>query len=171
MRHAALVKRLFVYSLLAISGLAVSAAEVSAQRAVLVVRHAEKIDESEDALLSPAGLQRAQALARDVGRSGVTQIFVTQLQRTQQTAAPLAAALKLKPIVMTANTTAPMVERIRREHPDDVVLIVGHSNTVPAILKEFGHPEPVVIQPDEYDSLFVLVPRGPSPPSVVRLRY
>ena len=142
-----------------------------AQKAVVVVRHAERVDESEDSPLSPAGLQRAQTLARMLGRSGITRIFVTQFQRTQQTAAPLAAALKLTPVVMSANTPQPVVERIRRENPNDVVLIVGHSNTVPAILKQFGHPELVEIPTDEFDSLFVLVPEAQGPPTVLRLRY
>ena len=154
-----------------LAALTATAAPASAQKTVIVVRHAERVDSSTDSALSPAGLQRAQALARTLGRAGVTAIFVTQFQRTQQTAAPLAAQLKLAPIVMTANTTAPLIERIRGEHANDVVLIVGHSNTVPEILTQFGGTDPVTIQDDEFDSLFILVPRGQASPSVVRLRY
>jgi hypothetical protein len=49
------------------------------------------------------------------------------------------------------------------------VLVVGHSNTLPEILKGLGVTEPVTIGEDEFDSLFV-VTRG-SPPAFVRLRY
>ena len=145
-----------------LAALTATAAPAWAQKTVIVVRHAERVDSSTDSALSPAGLQRAQALARTLSRAGVTAIFVTQFQRTQQTAAP---------IVMTANTTAPLIERIRGEHANDVVLIVGHSNTVPEILTQFGGTDPVTIQDDEFDSLFILVPRGQASPSVVRLRY
>jgi broad specificity phosphatase PhoE len=165
------IQRLVVSAVLGLAVVAAAPSVAWAQKAVIVVRHAERVDESEDSPLSPAGLQRAQTLARMLGRIGIKRIFVSQFQRTQQTAAPLAAALKLMPVVMSANTSQPVVERIRRENPNDVVLIVGHSNTVPAILKQFGHPELIEIPTDEFDSLFVLVPQGQGPPTVLRLRY
>ena len=52
-----------------------------------------------------------------------------------------------------------------------MVLVVGHSNTVPDILMRLGHPDPVAIGDDEYDSLFVAVPRAGEPPAVLRLKY
>lgn len=162
--------RFAVYGTVTLAALTAGAAPAWAQKTVIVVRHAERLDSSTDSPLSPAGLQRAQTLARTVSRAGVTAIFVTPFQRTQMTAAPLAAQLKLTPTVMTANTTA-LLERIRRDHASDVVLIVGHSNTVPEILTQFGATEPVTIQDDEFDALFILVPRGQTGPSVVRLRY
>jgi len=161
----------FLLGLLTAAALLASPAVAWAQKAVVIVRHAEKVDESEDPLLSAAGMQRAEALARTLGRVGVTQIFVTQFKRTQLTAAPLAKALRLTPTVMSANTTEPLVERIRRDHANDVVLVVGHSNTVPALLKQFGHGVPETVQDGEYDSLFILVPRAQGPPTVMRLRY
>ena len=62
-------------------------------------------------------------------------------------------------------------DRIRRRHANDVVLVVGHSNSVPQAIKLLGHPDPIEIGHDEYDSLFVVVPRGAGPPMVLRLRY
>jgi hypothetical protein len=49
------------------------------------------------------------------------------------------------------------------------VLVVGHSNTLPEILKGLGVIEPVTIAENEFDSLFVVT--RPSPQSFVRLRY
>ena len=43
-----------------------AAAPAQAQKAVFLVRHAEKVDESEDALLSAAGEARGRALARSL---------------------------------------------------------------------------------------------------------
>jgi broad specificity phosphatase PhoE len=147
------------------------AAPASAQTAVFVVRHAEKVDESKDPLLSAKGTARAESLARHLAGAGVKAIYVTEYKRTGLTAAPLAAALRLSPTVVRGADTATLVERIRKDHAADVILVVGHSNTVPDILKRLGHPHPVEIGDHEYDSLFVAVPRAGSPPAVLRLSY
>jgi phosphohistidine phosphatase SixA len=141
----------------------------TAQKAVLLVRHAEKVDESKDPPLSAAGKARARSLARHLRTAGVTAIFVTQYKRTASTAAPLAAVASVKAVVIDADDRQALVDRIRKEK--GVVLVVGHSDTVPEILRLMGHPEPVTIARTEYDSLFVLVPQPTGPPAVVRLRY
>jgi broad specificity phosphatase PhoE len=143
----------------------------AAQTAVIVVRHAEKVDESADPLLSARGTARAEALARALKLAGVKAIYVTEYKRTALTAAPLAAALGLTPIVVPAAQTATLVERIRKDNAGDVVLVVGHSNTAPGILEKLGSPERVEIAGDEYDNLFVLVPRPGSAPALLRLKY
>ncbi len=148
-----------------------SAAPAWAQKAVLLVRHAEKVDESDDPLLSAAGKARARALARHLRTAGVKAIYVTQYKRTGLTAAPLAAAAGLKPIVVQSDARQEVVDRIRKENPNDVVLIVGHSNTVPEVLRLLGHPEPVTIGNAEYDNLFVAIPNKAAAPTVLRLRY
>ena len=80
-----------------------AAAPARAQKAVILVRHAEKVDESEDPLLSAAGKARARALARSLRTAGVKAVYVTQYKRTGLTAAPLAAAAGLKPITVHAD--------------------------------------------------------------------
>jgi broad specificity phosphatase PhoE len=148
-----------------------TAPPAGAQQAVIAVRHAEKVDESKDPPLSPAGRKRALALARHLRTAGVDAIYVTQYQRTALTAAPLAAIMGLKPIVVRADVRQQLVDRIRRENADDVVLVVGHSDTVPDILRLLGHRDPVTIPSAEHDNLFVAVPREGGPPAVLRLRY
>ena len=148
-----------------------AASPVHAQKAVVLVRHAEKVDESNDPLLSTAGLARAQTLARHLRTAGVKAIYVTQYKRTALTAAPLALAAGLKPIVLRADGGQELVDRLRRDHADDVVLVVGHSDSVPETLGLLGHTEPVTIASAEYDNLFVVVPGKGGPPMVLRLRY
>ena len=142
----------------------------SAQKAVFIVRHAEKVNESEDPLLSAAGRTRAKALARRLGSAGVKAVYVTEFKRTRLTAAPLARALGLTPIVIPAPASQELVDRIRTDNPSDVVLVVGHSNSVPKILALLGDTGPIDIG-DEYDNLFVVVPRAGGPPTVLRLKY
>jgi broad specificity phosphatase PhoE len=142
-----------------------------AQKAIIVVRHAEKVDESNDPLLSAAGMARAEALAKALKSLDVKGVYVTQYQRTTLTAAPLLAATGLKAIQIPATDTPELVTRMNKEHPNDVVLTVGHSNTLPLIVKLLGAADPVEIGSSEYDSLFVIVPRPSGPPTVLRLRY
>ena len=142
-----------------------------AQKAVLLVRHAEKVDESRDPLLSAAGNERAVALSRHLRTAGVTAIYVTEYQRTSLTAAPVAAATRVKPVVVPADHRQELVDRMRKENADDVVLVVGHSNTIPEILALLGHAPPVTIASAEHDNLFVVVPRVGGAPTVLRLRY
>ncbi len=142
-----------------------------AQRAVILVRHAERLDWSEDSPLSKAGEARAQLLASLLKDAGVTAIYTSQFQRTMKTAEPLSRALKIKSVNIPAADRLGLFSRIQAENRDGIVLIVGHDSSVPAMLKLFGHPEDITISPNEYDNLFVLVPKGTSPPTVLRLRY
>ena len=142
-----------------------------AQRAVFLVRHADRLDGSEDTPLSKAGEAPAQLLARLLKDAGVTAIYTSQFQRTIKTAEPLAISLQTKPLNIPTGDNAGHFKRIRTENRDDILLIVGHDRSVPALLKLFGYPEAITIAPTEYDNLFVLVPKDTGPPTVLRMRY
>ena len=86
-------------------------------------------------------------------------------QRTQDTAKPLAARLGVTVENVAAASTVALIAKVR-QHPNEVVLIVGHSNTLPAIIKALGGP--AVTINDEYDSLFVVVPASGA---VSRIRF
>ncbi len=141
------------------------------QSALIVVRHAERADQSQDTRLSGKGEERARALARTLVDAGVSAIYVTQFQRTAQTAQPLAERLNVKPAVVQAQDIADLALKIRTDNADKVVLVVGHSDTIPNIIKAFGCLEPITIEHDEYDGLFILVPRKEEKPTLLRLRY
>lgn len=141
-----------------------------AQQAVFLVRHADRLDASEDTPLSKAGEARAQLLARLLKDAGVTAIYTSHFQRTIKTAEPLATSLQIKPVNIPTGDNAGLFKRIRTDNRDDIVLIVGHDKSVPALLKLFGHPADITIAPTEYDNLFVLVPKDGGP-MVLRLRY
>jgi broad specificity phosphatase PhoE len=57
---------------------------------IYIVRHAERLDQSADTPLSAAGHQRAKDLAEKLGKENIDSIFVSNYQRTRQTAQPLA---------------------------------------------------------------------------------
>jgi len=150
-----------------------------AQRAVFVVRHAEKQSESNEpgVPLSEAGRARAGRLAARLKNAGVTAIYSTDFVRTLETAEPLARALKI-PVRKYFATGAdgnpdlkPLAARLKAEHARDIVLVIGHSNTVPPLLKALGCAEDITMAAGQYDDLFAVVPRGDGPPVLLRLSY
>jgi broad specificity phosphatase PhoE len=157
--------------ILIVLALLAATAPAQAQEAIYVVRHAERADQSADSLLSAEGVARAQKLRDTLRTAGITQIFTTQLRRTIDTAAPLAIAAHLTPQQVPAADLPALVARVAALSPRDRVLIVGHSNTVPAVLHELHVDEAVTIADSEYDNLFVVMPRKEGPPVLLRLRY
>jgi broad specificity phosphatase PhoE len=147
-----------------------TAAAAEAQRAIFLVRHGEKVDESRDADLSDAGRARAALLARLLGDAGITAIYSSDFQRTRKTAQPLADALGLRVTIIAREADA-VVRELRKGRNRETVLLVAHSDTLPAILSGLGHRERVTIADAEYDNLFVITPRAGAPPTVLRLRY
>ena len=146
-------------------------ATASAQKMIFVVRHAERADAGgpaqPDPALSAAGQERAKKLAAMLADAGVTAISVTNTTRAQQTAQPLATKLGLHPEIVDAADTPATLKSLKTAHANDIVLVVGHSNTVPAILKAYGK-DGVTIADTEFDNLFVIVPKAGT---VTRLRY
>ncbi len=145
-----------------------------AQQAVFVVRHAERLDASEDSPLSEAGHGRAQALANLLKDAGINAIYTSELQRTIKTAEPLAKRLQVEINRVPQYDGADMeklIGHLRAQHGRDTVLVVGHSNTLPAVIRGLGHPGEIKFGRDEYDLLMVLVPRGEGRPVLLRLRF
>jgi broad specificity phosphatase PhoE len=148
------------------------AAPSFAQRAIILVRHAEKADApAADPPLTAEGEARAKKLAIVLRDAGVGAIYSTSYVRTMKTAEPLSTALKV-PVTATPANVGDFVTILRTKHGSDTVLVVGHSNTVPELLQALGCRPPITIADNEYDYLFVVTPRPDSgAPVLVRLRY
>ena len=128
---------------------------------VILVRHAEKADTTADPVLSAAGSARANALADSLVRSGISAIIVSQMQRTRLTALPLATRLGLEPIVVPVGGppgehAGAIASMIHGRFAGKTMLVVGHSNTVPAIIRALGATEAVAIPDSEYDDVFTV---------------
>ena len=165
MRHA------FAFTLLFAAVMA--SAAPPAVTTVIVVRHAEKAGTTGDVPLSDSGRARARELARVLGSAGVTAIYDTQYLRTQQTAEPLAAALKLEPVVAgtTATYAADLAREIEKSHAGGTVVVISHSNLVPDLLRALGISTPPPIADTQYDDLFVVTRVDGAPAKLVALRY
>ena len=153
----------------------VFAASHAAAQTVFVVRHAERADAgmagatsmATDPELSETGRARAESLAAMLKDAGITTILVTEYKRTQQTAAPLARALGVAAEAVPAKDLDALMAKVKSAAGN--VLIVGHSNTLPGILKRLGIDTPVTVGDADYDNLFVVT--GGAKPSLVRLRF
>jgi broad specificity phosphatase PhoE len=131
-----------------------AAAQRKETRILFLVRHAEKASAAPDAGLSPAGLKRADCLAKTLKEAGIKQIYVTDTTRTQQTAAPLAAALKITPQIIPARDPNTVIRDLLYAGGGNI-LVVGHSDTIPFILARVKAGTVPPIAENEYDRLFV----------------
>jgi broad specificity phosphatase PhoE len=129
-----------------------AAAEPSA---IYLVRHGEKVA-GQDPELSPRGQERARHVAAILYRAGITAIFSSKTMRTQQTAAPLAQQTGLSVQLYDPMAPRALVEQVRKL--TGAVVVVGHSNTLPELVRLFGGAPGADIADDEFDRLYQLLP-------------
>jgi broad specificity phosphatase PhoE len=156
-----------------------STAVAEGRTVVYVVRHAEKAEEPRrNPGLTPAGEERATALAAALANARLTGIITTRFTRTRATAAPVVAASGVEPITIRyqpgdfdAHGEA-VAATIRQRFRGGVVLVVGHSDTVPIIVRALGGPVlQRLCEPTEYASLFTVVLDDDAPASMARSWY
>ena len=143
-----------------------------AQQGVFLIRHAEQVLDVEDPPLTDEGLGTAKRWATIFRDAGVNVIYTSKKVRTKQTGEIIAQELNVPLTTMSRRDVTGLVDRVRKDHADDVVLIISHSKTIPKLLEGLApFAEHVTIERDDYDSLFVIVPEGEDDATVLRLRY
>jgi broad specificity phosphatase PhoE len=156
--------------------LSLFAASTAAAQTVVIVRHAEKADASADPVLSEAGQARARALAVELADDHPSVILSSPLQRTRLTAAPTAEqnAVTIEAVPLDGGIQAHLaaiVAKVEATPEDAVVLIVGHSNTVPLIARALGYAEAADMPECEYDRLTTLHLLGEGRAHAIVSRY
>jgi broad specificity phosphatase PhoE len=150
-------------------------AAARAQQTVILVRHAElqgsAMAEPQELPLSAAGKARAQRLAALLQDAGVAAIYVTDFQRTNQTGQPLSYKIDRPLTVVKKGDSRELVARMRKEHPGQTVLVVGHTDTIPGVIRALGYPADVKIDSQDYGNLFIVAPKSDGAPAFVRLHY
>jgi broad specificity phosphatase PhoE len=167
-RAAVLLVLLFPLSLFAADG----------ATTVILVRHAERVPgDSQDPELSVAGQARAKALLAVARDAHVNTVFVTQFRRTKDTAAEVVATLGIPVVEITvergkvAEHADAIAKRILEKHRGQTILVVGHSNTIPAIVKALTGVAAAEIPDDEFSRIYVVVHEAGKPPRVIVARY
>lgn len=151
--------------------------ELQATTTVIFVRHAERTAEpADDPLLSLAGQQRAAELARQLVDAdvvaGIDAVYATPYRRAIDTAKPLADALGLPITSYDAADTETIMEQIVRKHKGKIVLVIGHGNTLPALIGNMGASKKVpVIDKNEYDNIYIVSIPWFGKTKTIRLRY
>ncbi len=169
------IQIIIIYTLIAV-GLAWFF-ESQSTTTIIFVRHAEKAAVGgDDPPLSEAGERRVEELTRlllDVDViAGIDAVYSTPYQRTQQTAQPVADALDLPINTYDASDTEDFLDTILREEKGRIVLVVGHSNTVPDMIANLGgHKEVPDIAEDEYDNIYFLSIPWFGKTKTIRMRF
>lgn len=146
---------------------------------VFALRHADRTVPDD---LSPAGIERANLLARMLKESGIRTAYCSTAIRTQRTTEPLKALLgpDLQIVVVAGDDgdgatghVPQIVAKVKALPGDAVAAVVGHSNTVDRIIKGLTGKEIEPIKEHEFDRLFVLsIPaNGAGTATVAPTRY
>ncbi|MCA8959208.1 MAG: nuclear transport factor 2 family protein [Planctomycetes bacterium] len=142
---------------------------------VIAVRHAEKQKDTatakvgDDPALTELGTRRAETLAALLRDVPVDRIYATEYQRTRLTVAPTAEAKKLETQVIPARETNELARRVETDERGKTVLVAGHSNTIPALIRALGVPEVPNLSESDHDDIFVVTLSPGRAPSLLRL--
>jgi len=123
-----------------------------AANTIYLVRHAEKQHEGADPALTECGKARAQALAALLSEVKLSAVYATPYKRTQQTAAAVAMQQQLK--VSLYDPREPILLKEQLEQATGPVLVVGHSNTVPALVTMLSGIEVAPLSEQQFDLLY-----------------
>ncbi|GAB5553033.1 MAG: hypothetical protein Sapg2KO_26240 [Saprospiraceae bacterium] len=122
---------------------------------IYFVRHAEKADDgTRDPDLNAKGKARAENLAKVLADAGIDAIYSTPYKRTMQTGQPLADALQLE--IQSYNPSSnTVIFDIIANNPGATILVVGHSNTTPALINQLVKKDQLPqLKESEYGDLF-----------------
>jgi broad specificity phosphatase PhoE len=126
---------------------------------VIVVRHAEAETGSADPGLSEAGKARAAALAARLADREIAAVYTSQFRRTRDTGAAVTSA-QLVPVEIgredIEGQSRALAKRVVEEHRGGVVVIVGHSNTVPAVVEALTGTVIEPIAHDEHSRIYTI---------------
>jgi len=151
-------------ALLFSAGFASRATTQNAPTVVILVRHAEKAaTPANDPPLTDAGAARAKALVALLANANVDAVIATPTVRTRETARPTAEAhgLTIETVAFApAAQHAKAVAEAVMKHAGKTVLVVGHSNTVAAIVAALGGPKMPDLCDTQYSMLTTMVLDG-----------
>lgn len=122
---------------------------------IYLVRHAEKKAVGKDPALTPQGQARAQNIATILQKAGIGSIFSSSTTRTRQTAAALAKRNGLTVQEYDPGMPQALVDTVKAL--DGAVLIVGHSDTLPELVRRLGGEPGAAIADNEFDRLYQLI--------------
>jgi broad specificity phosphatase PhoE len=153
--------KVFLYSLVFLSAFSTYAQSPAFgnKARIYLVRHGEK-QGGDDPVLTEKGNKRAGDLLRNLKGKKVARIYVTEFRRTQQTGDSMRIQSGIDTVQYLADTSCTdLLMKIKANNDlNNTILIIGHSNTIPMVIRKLGMQEhPAANIPDnEFDNLFLL---------------
>ena len=99
-------------------------------------------------------------------------MYSTPFRRSVETAKPVADALDLTVRSYDVADTEEFIEALVKEHKGKIVLVVGHSHTLPEIIGNMGASKVVPpIAKDEFDNIYLVSIPWFGKTKTIRLRY
>jgi len=147
-------------SLLLLAAIAVLPGSAAAQSAddVYIMRHLQQEAVGDDPGLTPAAKRQADRLAAWFQRDRPRAIFASTARRAMETATPIARRLGVPLETYDAGDPDRLIDRVKRAR--GVVLIVGHSNTVPDLIRRMGAVGPQNIPHTRFGQIWRVPRRG-----------
>ena len=136
---------------------------------VYLLRHAEKLPTTNDPALSECGRQRAAALALHLQDINFTAVYATPYLRTQQTAAAVATQQQLSVSQYDPRQPEALISLITAQHKP--VMVVGHSNTIPQLVKQLTGIEMAPLTEQDYDLLYQVKLSAPVSVTISRQQF
>ncbi len=148
--------------------------ESSARQAVttfILVRHAEKA-EGDNPDLTAEGTARAKRLRDRLADRAVSHVYSTDTKRTRQTATPTAELRGLEVNLYDPERLDQFARRLRDRHAGETVLVVGHSNTTPALANLLAGSEALsAFDESDYGNLLIITVPASGTPRMEQNRY
>ena len=127
------------------------------EHTIYLVRHAEKAD-GDNPSLTLVGRTRAELLANELRDAGLSVVYATNYNRTQETASVTARQAGL-PVFEYDPQNLETFALMLRATPGNI-LVVGHSNTTTRMVDLLGGKPGDPIAETEYDRLYILTAKG-----------
>ena len=138
---------------------------------IILVRHAEKVDDSRDPELSDAGKQRAVKLAELLGSQTIDAIYSTDYIRTKDTCAPISAQ-KSVDVKLYDPRNVEHLDAMASDNAGKTVLVCGHSNSTPRLANHFLKEQKFAdFDESDYGNILIVTIPANGTPDVVHIRY
>ncbi len=141
-------------------------------RTFFLVRHAEKASTGDNPSLTKEGQARAEELARLLEKVPIDAVYSTDYNRTMETAMPIATVKNIPIEKYDPRDLPAFVASFQGPSQKKKILIVGHSNTTPALINIFTNSNQYSnLSEKQYDNMFLLSSVDGKVLDVLTLKY
>jgi len=137
-----------------------------------LVRHAEKKEDSDNPDLTAEGKERAKHLSIVTRNANIDKVYQSGMKRTFQTALPSLQANGVASEMYDPHQLTKLVDGLLENDKGKKYLVVGHSNTTPAIMNHLlGKMVYKNIPHEEYDNLYIVATKGIGDTQIIEVKY